>query len=324
MSPTTVSLKLEPDTPESVVFDRIRRSYGHFARPLKARPDAGDPALVRVPIIAEIPVAITDSTQKKTRVAWVSLGEVADAKLASAPLTLIEMPTFATFRKMANSRYQMITRSIEADMVDSAPLQFGELTFPQFYLQTLRMLIGELEDRLNEGLPWDRVKALVKDTNQHEYLLNAEYAEVVPSVDGPRLVPSRSFIAMRGEYDKPELFAKHLFGVVFARNYEAITAKLRQLKAYVRSALAYYSASYEYGELVELDIRELSRRYESLYGSDTRHLSSFRQIHVPELCEYNILRQKGSQYTGFPRIYEEFEKRASAKVPVTVRLPLGA
>ncbi len=322
--PSTLSLRLAPETPESIVFGRIRRNYGHFARPLGARPDQTDPGKISVPIIAEIPVQITDTTRQESRIAWISLGEVADARFTKTPLTLLDMPSFSTFRRLAQTRYQAITTSVEADMVECAPLQFGEFTFPQFYLKTLRILIGELEDNLEDGIPWKRVESLVGDTNQHEYLLNAGYAKVVSSVDGPRLFPGDNFIAMRGKYDERERFQKHLFGIVFARNYDAITTRLRQVKSFVRSALTYYSASYEYGELIELGLNELTHRYGSLYGGDARRLSSFRQIDVPELCRHDILRRKGRQYSGYPGIFTEFQKRASEKIPVTVRLPLGA
>lgn len=319
--PRTISLRLREESPESLVFKRIRRRYGHFARPRPAE-TGSDPSRLRVPIIAEIPVQIADRVTDRVRIAWIALGEVAEADLARSPLTLLEMPSAPSFRKAARERYRAISMSVEADMVASAPFQFGELTFAKFFLQTLRLLIAELEEHLDDGIPGDRLLRLIKDTNQHEYLLAARYASVDESVEGRRLVASEQFKILRSKYDDSETFAKHLFGVVFASNYDAITARLRPMKSYVRSALTYYKSCYEFGEMFEIESRDLERRYSAVYGGGDRRLSSFRYTQLPELCDYGILTRRGSRFYGYSEIYDKFESLAADKVPVTIRIPV--
>ncbi len=322
LRPQTVSLKFVEPTPESIVFSRIRQQYGHFARPLPARET--EKGQISVPIQAEIPVKIEDAVDQKSRVAWISLGEVAQAALTRSPLRLLDMPSSSAFGRATRQKYKKITQSVEADLVSSAPLQFGQLTYSKVFLQSLGLVIFELESNLDIGLDEAQLRELEKKTEQHEFLVKAGYAEIRESVEGLRLVPNPNFVALRGRYQDPETFAKQLLGIVFAKEYDLITNRLRMLKSYVRGALAYYSASYEFGELLSLDVGRLERRYAELYGSGTRKRAAFIHRILPELCESDILSRKGRIIKGFQAIFGHFQELAAPKIPIAIRLPAEA
>jgi len=337
MEKITIRIEEGKHTPETLAMERILAHYGPFYSPGKARRNPKK-KVTEVPILADIPIKITEDETEKQIINFINVGEIGNIFFSyEEPYKLLYAPPLNSIFKQIRINIDKMRVNIENDLIKSSKFHFGKIeSIKHPWLSPLikitNLIIDNLGNNIYEyGIAYSNLLQFGGE-KQIDLMINSNLVKKINTDYGIRIIPTDVFKILLKEANsekwanckKEDLF----IGYVIQNQYDALITRHNQntLKSMVRTSIGIYEPSAFVGHGILLTEKSWIDNIKKRYNFSKKHIWNIKLNHIPQLLSAGIVekekRRKNIYYKPNEEIFEAFCKEAREHLKLRDAQPL--